>query len=270
MKLSFIGSGVMGEAMVKGILNKSLAKPDDITVSDISQPRLAALEKLYSVRGTTQNGEAVKGADIVVLSVKPQVLGDVMKSIRGQVPAQAAILSIVAGATINALRAGSGHPAIARSMPNTPAQISEGITVWTVTPEVNQGQKESVRKILGALGKEVFVPEEKFLDMATAVNGSGPAYFFLVIESLIDAAVHIGFSRDVATQLVLQTALGSARYMEATGKHPAELRNMVTSPGGTTAEALLKLEQGGVRAAMAQAVIAAYEKARKLGEAAAK
>ncbi|MBI2934154.1 MAG: pyrroline-5-carboxylate reductase [Chloroflexi bacterium] len=266
MRIAFIGSGVMGEAIVKGLLTKGLAKPGDIIVSDVSQERVAALETTFSVRGTTQNTEAVRDAEVVILAVKPQVLGEVMKGLQGQIPARAVVFSIVAGATITTLRTGLAHGPIVRTMPNTPAQIGAGITVWTVTPEVTPVHKENVGKILVALGKDVFVPDEKFLDMATAVNGSGPAYFFLVFESLIDAAVHIGFSRDVGTQLVLQTALGSARFMEATGKHPAELRNMVTSPGGTTAEALLKLEEGRLRAVMTEAVIAAYEKARKLGE----
>lgn len=270
MKIAFIGGGVMGEAILKGVLNKNLAAPGDITVSDVSQARLSAVEKDYGVRTTADNSEAVKGREVVVLAVKPQVLAEVMAGLKGKMPSQGAVLSIVAGARIGSLTAGLGHPAVVRSMPNTPGQIGEGITVWTATHEVSQAQKSAAQKILGALGKEIYVADEKFLDMATAVNGSGPAYFFLVIEALIDAAVHIGFSRDVATQLVLQTALGSARFMEASGKHPAELRNYVTSPGGTTAEALLKLEEGGLRALMAQAVIAAYEKAKKLGEAAAR
>jgi pyrroline-5-carboxylate reductase len=176
------------------------------------------------------------------------------------------LLSIVAGVKIITLQAGLSHQAIARSMPNMLCQIGEGMTVWTATSEVTTAQKGMVQQILGTLGKEIYVVDEKFLDMATAVSGSGPAYFFLVIESLIDAAVHVGLSREIAAELVMQTALGSAMIMQRTGKHPAELRNMVTSPGGTTAEALLKLEQSGLRGLMMQAVIAAYEKAKKLGE----
>lgn len=267
MKIAFIGGGVMGEALVKGVLNKKLAAPGDIVATDVSEPRRTFLEKAYHVQTTGSNAEAAKKAEVIVLAVKPQVLGEAMTEMKGQIPAAAVVVSIVAGAKIVTLTTGLGHGAIARTMPNTPAQIGEGITVWTTTAEVGQDQKSAVQKVLGALGREIYVSDEKYLDMATAVSGSGPAYFFLVIEALVDAAVHIGFTRDVATELVLQTALGSARIMQTTGKHPAELRNMVTSPGGTTAEAVLKFEEGGLRAALMQGVIAAYEKARKLGEA---
>jgi pyrroline-5-carboxylate reductase len=150
-------------------------------------------------------------------------------------------------------------------MPNTPAQIGEGMSVWTASTEVSQGQKEMARAILGALGKEIYVPDEKYLDMATAVSGSGPGYIFLIIEAIVDAAVHIGLPREMAEELVIQTVLGAARLAQETGKHPEELRDMVTSPGGTTAEGLRKLEEGELGALLARAVIAAYEKAKELG-----
>jgi pyrroline-5-carboxylate reductase len=145
-----------------------------------------------------------------------------------------------------------------------PVQVEEGMSVWTATGEVNKQQKEKVRSILGALGKEIFVTDERYLEMATAVSGSGPAYIFLIIESFIDAAVHIGFPREVAEQLVLQTILGTTKLAQLTHRHPAELRNLVTTPGGTTAEGLLVLERGGLRSLISQAVIAAYEKAKAM------
>jgi len=145
-----------------------------------------------------------------------------------------------------------------------PAQIGEGMTIWTATAEVNEKQKETAQSILGALGEELYVSDEKYLDMATALSGSGPAYVFLFIEGLIDAGVHIGLPRSIAEELVIQTVLGSTQTVKKTTKHPAELRNMVTSPGGTTTDALLKLEKGGFRSLLLEAVAAAYEKARHL------
>jgi len=150
-------------------------------------------------------------------------------------------------------------------MPNTPAQIGEGVSVWTATAEVTEQQKEWAGSILGAMGKEIYVDDEKYIDMATAVSGSGPAYFFLMVESLVNAAVHIGLPCDMAQELVLQTILGSGHFIQRSGKSPAELRTMVTSPGGTTAEALLQLEKGGFSDLVMQAVSAAYDKAKRLG-----
>jgi pyrroline-5-carboxylate reductase len=174
-------------------------------------------------------------------------------------------MSIMAGVTINTIENTVQHQAIVRAIPNTPAQIGEGMTVWTATAAVSDTARESVRSVLAVLGQELYVTDEKYVDMATAVSSSGPAYIFLVIEALVDAAVHIGLRRDMATPMVIQTVLGAARYAQATGKHPAELRNQVTSPGGTTTEGLLALEEAGIRAAFTDAVEAAYEKAKRLG-----
>jgi pyrroline-5-carboxylate reductase len=139
------------------------------------------------------------------------------------------------------------------------------MTVWTATPAVPDNARESISRVLSVLGREIYVSDEKYIDMATAVSSSGPAYVFLIIEAMIDAAVHIGLRRDMAVPMVLQTVLGSARYAEVTGKHPAELRNQVTSPGGTTTEALQVLEDAAIRAAFTDAIRAAYEKAKELG-----
>jgi pyrroline-5-carboxylate reductase len=150
-------------------------------------------------------------------------------------------------------------------MPNTPAPIGQGMTVWTATPTVDDAARDGAGRIFAAMGKEVFVAEERYLDMATALSGSGPAYVFLFIEALIDAGVYVGLSREVATTLAIQTVVGSALYAEQTGKHLAELRNMVTSPGGTTVSGLRALEAGGLRAAVTEAVIAAFERSKALG-----
>jgi len=264
MRIGFIGGGVMGEAMVKSVLAKGVAAPADITVSDVSQSRRDTMNERYGVKTTANNREAADSAEAVVLAVKPQDLSKVLGEVKGLSPQQL-VLSIVAGATLDSLRQGLDHPCLVRAMPNMPAQIGEGMTVWTATGEVNQQQREKAQSILAALGEELYVSSEKYIDMATALSGSGPAYVFLVIEALTDAGVHIGLPRDVAEKLVTETILGSTRAVKVTGRHPAELRNMVTSPGGTTTEGLLQLETGGLRSLLLQAVIAAYDKAQKLG-----
>ncbi|MBI2848395.1 MAG: pyrroline-5-carboxylate reductase, partial [Chloroflexi bacterium] len=255
----------MGEAMLSAILEQKLAGPRAISVSDASESRRQYLRQRYGVIVTADNQAAAGGSDVVVLAIKPQNLAEVMTGLKGHLKPSQLVLSIVAGARIDTLRHGLEHGAIVRVMPNTPAQIGEGMSVWTATPEVSEQQKESARTVLGAIGKEIHVDDEKYLDMVTAVSGSGPAYFFLFVEALVEAAVAVGLPLDMAEKLVLQTMLGSGHLIEKSGKPPAELRRMVTSPGGTTAEALLIFEKGGFRDLVKQAVTAAYEKARELG-----
>jgi pyrroline-5-carboxylate reductase len=262
MKLAFIGGGVMGEAMISGVLNNGLAKPQDIAACDILAPRRDHLSSTYDIKAVDRPAPALDGADIVVLAVKPQDFPTVRDL--ALKPGQT-VMSIMAGVTIQAIRAALKHDAIVRAIPNTPAQIGEGMTVWTATDAVPDADREAVRSILAVLGQEVYVDDEKYVDMATAVSSSGPAYVFLVMEALIDGAVHIGLRRDLAQRMVIQTILGSARYAQATGKHPADLRNQVTSPAGTTTEGLLVLEKAGLRRAFMEAVRAAYEKAQRLG-----
>lgn len=266
MKIVFIGGGAMGEAMLSAILDKGLATPQAVWVSDINEVRRQHLEQKYGVAVMNNNRLAVDKGEIVVLAIKPQNLVKVMAELSGQLKSNQLVLSIIAGARINTLCQGLNHRHIVRVMPNTPAQIGEGISVWTATAEVTEPQKERVSSILGTMGKEIYVDDEKYLDMATAVSGSGPAYFFLFVESLIESAVHIGLPRDVARELVLQTMLGSGHLIQKSGKTPAELRRMVTSPGGTTAEALLQFEKGGFSKLVTQAVAAAYDKAKRLGD----
>ena len=264
-KIAFIGPGVMAEAMIAGLLNKKLAKPENITAAGPRDERGSELSKKYGIKSATDNSSSVAQADVVVLSVKPQRLSEVMKGLKG-IRSDALVLSIIAGANIKKISTGLKHKAIVRSMPNTPGQIGEGITVWTSSKEVTTEQQEMARNILGALGEEVFVEDESYLDMATALSGSGPAYVFLFTEALIDAGVHMGFPRRIAEQLVLQTLKGSASFYEAAGRHPATLRNQVTSPGGTSAEALYYLEKAGFRTAISRAVWAAYQRSVELGK----
>lgn len=265
MKLGFIGAGMMGEAIIAGILNNGIATPADIAACDIAAARREHLANTYGVRVSEDAATASTGNDIVLLAVKPQEFAAAGRAMAGGLNGKQTVMSIMAGVTIDSIRSALKHDAVVRAIPNTPAQIGEGMTVWTATEAVSNSAHEAIRTILSVLGKELYVSDEKYVDMATAVSSSGPAYVFLVIEALIDAAVHIGLRREMAVPMVLQTVLGSARYALETGKHPAELRNQVTSPGGTTTQGLLALEDAGVRAAFMDAVEAAYEKAKQLG-----
>jgi pyrroline-5-carboxylate reductase len=264
-KIAFIGPGVMAEAMIAGLLYKKLAKPEHIIASGPREERGTDLSKKYKIKSSTDNASAAAQADVVVLSVKPQRLSEVMKGLY-KIKPEALVLSIVAGASIQKISRTLKHQAVVRSMPNTPGQIGEGITVWTASPRTSAEQREMARHILGALGDEVFVEDESYLDMATALSGSGPAYVFLFTEALIDAGVHLGFPRRIAEQLVLQTIKGSASFYEQAGRHPATLRNQVTSPGGTSAEALYYLEKAGFRTAISRAIWAAYQRSLELGK----
>jgi len=264
-KITFIGPGVMAEAMIAGLLHKKLAQPEEITVSGPREERGGQLHEKYRINTTTDNTSAASQADVVVLSVKPQRLSEVMKGLKG-IRAKALVLSIIAGANIKKIGTGLKHKAIVRSMPNTPGQIGEGITVWASSKEVTEEQQETARAMLGALGDEVFVEDESYLDMATALSGSGPAYVFLFTEALIDAGVHMGFPRRIAEQLVLQTIKGSVSFYHQAERHPATLRNQVTSPGGTSAEALYYLEKAGFRTAISRAIWAAYQRSLELGK----
>jgi pyrroline-5-carboxylate reductase len=265
-QIAFIGSGVMAEAMIKGLVGHGLLPADNIIASGPRPERGAELADKYGIQVTEDNVAAARGRDIVVLSVKPQFLGEVLKELGVRmIRPEALVLSIVAGATIRRIAEGLGHQAIVRVMPNTPAQVGMGMSVWTATADTQETQRDQARTMLAALGEEIYVAHEDYLDMATALSGTGPAYVFLVMEALIDAGVHMGFSRRVSEQLVMQTMRGSLEFARASQRHPVELRNMVTSPGGTSAEALYQLEKGGLRTVISKAVWAAYQKSRYLG-----
>ncbi len=264
-QIAFIGSGVMAEAMIKGLLREKLVEAAQLTASGPRSERGNALVERYGVVSTVDNRLAVEERDIVILATKPQVMPVVLPELRGAIRPDALVLSIAAGVTIQRIVSGLAHAAAVRSMPNTPAQIGMGITVWTATPEVTEAQRHQTVAILGALGEEVMVTEENYLDMATALSGTGPAYVLLFMESMIDAGVHLGFPRRIAERLVLQTMQGTVEYARQSPKHPATLRNEVTSPGGTSAEALYYLEKGGLRTVIARAVWAAYQRSLALG-----
>lgn len=253
----------MAEAMIAGLIRQDLAKPENLLACGPREERGAELIGKYGIRSTTNNNAASE-ADVVVLSVKPQRLSAVLKGLKG-IRKDTLVLSIVAGAPIQKIGAALKHDAIVRSMPNTPGQIGQGISVWAASTGTSPEQRETARQILGALGEEVFVEDEGYLDMATALSGTGPAYVFLFTEALIDAGVHMGFPRRIAEQLVLQTIHGSVEYYRHAGRHPATLRNQVTSPGGTSAEAIYYLEKAGFRTAISRAIWAAYQRSLELG-----
>ncbi|MGI8565821.1 MAG: pyrroline-5-carboxylate reductase [Pyrinomonadaceae bacterium] len=279
--ISFVGCGVMAEAMMSGLLRRQLVNSSQITASHPRANRRAELEAKYGIRAVENNLEAAtmaatpRGEDaredspsgsIVVIGVKPQRIGGVMNELKGALTGDQLVLSIVAGARLETIAAELRHPAIVRAMPNTPAQVGQGMTVWTATPEVSESQCREVGAMLGALGREMRVEEERMIDMATALSATGPTYIFMMMEALVDAGVHMGFSRHVAQELVLQTMLGSVLFAQESHKHPAELRNMVTSPGGTSAEAIYQMEKGGLRTVFSKAVWAAYQRALALGQ----
>ncbi len=266
MTLSFIGSGNMAEAMIRGLTGRQLIPPHNIVAAGPRRIRGRELEQRYHVRWTQENQEAAKQADILVLSVKPQVLPQVLVGIKPVLKSDVLVISIVAGVRISTLVSGTGTEQVVRAMPNTPGQVGKGMTVWTATKSVPPARHTQANAVLGALGEEIFVDGEEYLDMATALSGTGPAYVFLFIEAMIDAGVHMGFSRHIAERLVLQTIDGSVAVAREAKRHPAELRNQVTSPGGTAAEALYQLEKGGLRTIVSRAIWAAYQKSKLLGD----
>ena len=266
MKLSFIGGGKMAESIVHGVLAGNLADPGDISIGEPVAERRAFLASEFGVSPVADNLQAVSGTDLVVLAVKPQDLPSVMGELNAQFRIDQPALSIVAGARMDTLRRGLGHGAVVRVMPNTPAQVGSGMTLWTCSPAVNDAQREMIRAVLASVGEEIYVSDEKYMDMATALSASGPAYVFLFIEALIDAGVYVGMPRDMARTLALQTVYGSTKLVMETGRHPAELKDMVVSPAGTTAEALRVLEERGVPAAIVAAVDAAFRKSVQLGQ----
>ncbi len=264
--IATVGSGVMAEAMIAGLLRGELVAPDQVVASHPRPERRESLERDYGIRTVGSNVEAVQGATGILLGIKPQMLERVGKEIGPTLRRGQLVLSVLAGATTPALRGMLGHDQIVRSMPNTPARLGKGMTVWYATPETTDEQRAQAAALLGALGAQIEVDDEKMVAMATAVSGTGPTYVFLVMEALIDAAVHLGFPRHVAHDLVIETLEGSTLFAKQSGMHPAELRNMVTSPGGTSAAALHELESGRLRTVLSEAVWAAFRRTVELGD----
>jgi len=271
LHLAFIGCGVMGESMVAGLLRENIVDPNNIAASHPRESRRAELAEKHGIAVFESNSDAAKTVvghenSAVLICVKPQRLARVLSDLTGILHLDQLVLSIVAGATIEHLADELGTAKIVRAMPNTPSQIGAGITAWTCTEAVIETERGHVREILAALGKELFVETENMIDMATSLSATGPTYIFMVMEALTDAGVHLGFSRDMAKELVQETMLGSVKFAMDSHKHPAELRNMVTSPGGTSAEAIYQMEKGSLRTVLSKAVYAAYKRAVELGK----
>jgi pyrroline-5-carboxylate reductase len=271
MRLSFIGCGVMGESMIAGLLRRGIIEPDRICASHPRQARREELSSKYGISVSAENAEAARSVashenSAVVLCIKPQRLAKVVGDLQGILHPNNLVISIVAGARIEYLAGALGTAKVVRAMPNTPSQIGAGITAWTCTEAIADGDRNEIREILSALGKDLFVETENMIDMATSISATGPTYVFMVMEALTDAGVHLGFSRDMAKELVQEMMLGSIKFAMDSQKHPAELRNMVTSPGGTSAEAIYQMEKGSLRTVLSKAVYAAYKRAGALGQ----
>ena len=266
MGVGIVGAGVMAEAMIAGLLADGRVPAERIRGSHPRGERREVLAQRFGVGLVERNADVVHEADVVVLAVKPQVLPRVMSEMRTALDARQTVVSIVAGAKLDTLVRGLGHEAVVRAMPNTPSQIRQGISVWFPSPACSPAQRDQARTVLSSLGHEREVHDEEFVAMATALSGTGPTYVFAVMEALVDAGVHLGFPRELAHDLVADTLVGSADYARHTGLHPAQLRNAVTSPGGTSAAAVYELEKGRLRTVLSDAVWAAYRRTLELGE----
>ncbi len=264
MRIGFIGGGVMAEAIITGILDSGLDA--QVSVGEPVAVRRESLAKLSGLNVTAENTEAIVGADIVVLAIKPQQFESVAESLVGVLREEQTVLSIMAGVKMHSIGLKLNHRRLIRVMPNTPMQVRQGISAWTATDEVPDEVIDFTGQMLRALGDELKFSDERYVDVSTAVSASGPAYVFLFIEALADAGVKLGLPVHVARHLARQTVLGSAALAKETGKHPAELRNMVTSPGGTTAAGVHALEEGAFRAVISNAVEAAFLRGEELSE----
>jgi pyrroline-5-carboxylate reductase len=268
--LAFIGCGVMAESMIAGLLREKIVGPKQIVASHPRRERRAELKKRYGIRAFGDNAAAARALpgpnSVVVVCVKPQRMSAVLGDLAGTVKPEQLVISIVAGTTIETIAEALNSRLVVRAMPNTPAQIGKGMIPWTCSAEVDDGHKRMVKVLLSALGMELFVETENMIDMATSLSATGPTYTFLVMEAMTDAGVHLGFSREVSKELVQQTMLGSVLFAIESHKHPAELRNMVTSPGGTSAEAIYQMEKGALRTVLSKAIYGAYRRAVELGK----
>ena len=266
-KLGFIGAGNMATAMMSGIVSGGILAASDILMSDVSTERLAFIADKYGVDTTSDNTEIAKSCGTIILAVKPQYYTQVITEIAPIVTGKQIIITIAPGQTLSSLaeRFGSDSLKIIRTMPNTPAMVGAGITAVTPNPNVTPEELEYVRQILGGFGISEVI-SENLMDAVVSVSGSSPAYVFMFIEAMADAAVADGMPRAQAYRFAAQAVMGSARMVLETGKHPAELKDMVCSPAGTTIEAVRVLEEKGMRSAVIEAMKVCTERSRSLGK----
>lgn len=263
-RLVFIGAGNMAWALVSGILNAGLIEKDNILVTDVNSKRLKVFNEELGVKGKGDNKEGVKEADIVILSIKPQVMANVLTEISGSIESHQKIISIAAGITTNFIESKlAKEVAVIRVMPNTPALVGHSVAGICLGRYVKEQDLYLAKGIFEAVGKVVIVKEE-LMDAVTALSGCGPAYIFTIVESLTDAGVSVGLPRDISLTLAIETVEGAVKMLKETGEHPAILRDKVTSPAGATISALKVLEEKGIRAMFIQAVTAASNRAKEL------
>lgn len=265
MALGFLGAGNMGEAMIRGVLSAKLRSPEQVVVYDAAPGRGEELRRRLGVASARSVEELLRSCDMVVVAVKPQVLSSVLSGISRDAARGKTFVSIVAGAKIVLFEKALGEGAkIVRTMPNTPAQVGMGCTGIYFPPVVDAATRKEVLSLFSSFGTVAEMPREDLLDAVTALSGSGPAYAFLFIEALADGAVRAGMGRAEASLLAASTLEGAARMVRETGKHPAELKDMVMSPGGTTAAGVAALERGAFRATVMEAVLSAWHRCREL------
>lgn len=266
-RIGFIGGGKMGEALVKGVLRAKLSSAGKIIVSDVDKKRCQILEKETGIKTTQENKKVTSGSDIIILAIKPNVMGDILEELKNDIAPKHLVVSIAAGIPLSFIESflNKGCRAI-RVMPNTPCLVGETAAGYALGKNATRNDGKLVGQILNAVGKS-FLLEEKHLDAVTGLSGSGPAFIYMVIEALTDGGVKMGLPREVSTRLAAQTAFGAAKMVLEAGMHIGELKDFVTSPGGTTIEGLHALEKGGIRNALINAVEAATKKSKRLGRA---
>jgi pyrroline-5-carboxylate reductase len=263
-KIAFIGAGKMAEAILKELLRVGWAGPDDVAISDVDGARLEMMATTYGVRATTSNPEAARGAEILLLAVKPQKLEEVLRELTESIDDAIALVSIAMGKSTQSIEAllPEGAPVI-RVMPNNPAMVGAAVSVLSYGQYAGDEARSAAQEIFSCLG-EVYELDEKLQDAAMAVSGCGPAYFYVLAEALCDAGVRLGLDRALVLKLVTGTMIGSGMMLRETGQHPAQLKDMVTSPGGSTIAALEALEEAGLRNAFYKAVTAAWRRAKEV------
>jgi len=264
-RVGFVGGGNMGEALIRGLLGAGKVHPEDIMATDVRPERTAQLAKQFGIIAHADNLRLVRESDVVILAVKPQVMAAVLAEIAPAVTAKHLLISIAAGVATGTIRAALGKEArIIRVMPNTPALVLQGAAAIARGQGLGPDDLATAEEIFGAVGRVVVLDEEQ-MDAVTGLSGSGPAYVAIVIEALADGGVRVGLDRATAMTLATQTVLGAARLLAETGMHPAALKDMVSSPGGTTIAGISALEEGGIRTTLIQAVERATQRSRELG-----
>jgi len=266
-KIGFVGAGNMGEALIKGMLLSQSLGPQQLLASDKVSQRLNYLTETYKIKVFKKNSEVVRRSDVIILAVKPQNLEEALKEMREGFSKDKLLISILAGIPVGKLQGILKRGArVIRAMPNAPALVQEGATAIFRGDQATEKDVQIARRIFDSVGKTIILQDESLMDAVTGLSGSGPAYVFVILEALSDGGVAMGLSREVATNLAIQTIAGAAKLARESRKHPGELKDMITSPGGTTIVGLKKLEEGGLRASLMEAVEAATLRSKELSK----